>query len=98
MDEIGGTGPPPIPNGDGKKFLTTEEPYRLVNLDAASFDWLWRITEAKYRQHRHNGILPEQVAVAKRTVIAFREAAGTLGPPPAPAKPRRRLVRGSKPR
>jgi hypothetical protein len=96
MDEIGGTGPPPIPSGAGRRFLTIEEPFRTVVLDAAVFDWLWRIAEAKYRQHSSNGVVPEQVAVAKRAVIAFREAAGTLGLPPVPSRPRKRLVRTPK--
>lgn len=68
------------------------EPFRLVSLDAAVFDWLWRLVEAKYVQHNGHSI-PEQVEVAKRAVISFREAAGTLGPA-APKK--RRLVRAPK--
>jgi hypothetical protein len=95
MHEIGGTGPQPIPAGAGRIFLTQpEEPYREVVLDAAVFDWLWRIVEAKYRQF--DGRYPEATEVAKRGVIAFREAAGTLNqkPPDAvPAKRHRRLVR-----
>ena len=40
---IGGSGPPPIPAGAGRKLLTEVEPFRLVSLDAAAFDWLWRV-------------------------------------------------------
>lgn len=47
-----------------------------MSLDAAVFDWLWRIVEAKYIQF--DGRYPEATEVAKRAVIAFREAAGTL--------------------
>ena len=56
------------------------EPFRLVSLDAAAFDWLWRIVEAKHRQF--NGRYPEATEVARRAVISFRDAAGTLNPPP----------------
>jgi hypothetical protein len=99
MDEIGGSGPPPIRNGTGKIHLGIEEPYRLVNLDAAVFDWLWRIAEAKYVQHQGNLTHAEAAEVAKRAVIAFREAAGTLGPvSPLPSKRRRRLVKTPNPR
>jgi hypothetical protein len=93
--EIGGSGPPPIKQGAGKSHLTVEEPYRLVNLDAATFDWIWRIVEAKYRQHSANGVMPEATDVARRAVIAFREAAGTMDHE-ALDKKRRRLVRGPK--
>jgi len=55
------------------------EPFRLVSLDAAAFDWLWRIVEAKHRQF--DGRYPEASEVAKRAVISFREAAGTMQPP-----------------
>jgi len=37
-----------------------------------------------------------QAEVSKRAVIAFREAAGTLGPPPKPGRSRKRLVRTPK--
>jgi hypothetical protein len=93
METIGGTGPPPIPNGKGRDLLNQEEPYRLVNLDAAVFDWLWRIAEAKYRQHSEHGTHPEAAQVAKRAVIAFREAAGTLDFPPPTKSVRKRLVK-----
>jgi hypothetical protein len=91
VTEIGGSGPPPIPAGAGKLYLTQpEEPYRTIILDAAAFDWLWRITEAKLRQF--DGRYPDAEAVARRAVIAFREAAGTLTNGTA-KKPRRRLVK-----
>jgi hypothetical protein len=89
--EIGGSGPPPIPTGTGKWHLEKDpDPFTLVNLDAAVFDWLWRIVEAKYIQHRSASNHAEAAEVAKRAVIAFREAAGTLA---EPKKSRRRLVR-----
>jgi len=69
------------------------EPFRLVSLDAAVFDWLWRMVEAKHRQF--DGRYPEATEVAKRAVIAFREAAGTLTQVPA-APTRRRLVKKPK--
>lgn len=100
MDEIGGTGPPPIRQGEGRLHLEVQEPFRLVSLDAAAFDWLWRVVEQRYREHSNrapaslNGdIHGLQTEVTKRTVIAFREAAGTLGPPPVPSQPRKRFVR-----
>ena len=93
--EVGGHGPPPIPAGKGKEHLIMDpEPFRLVNLDAAVFDWLWRLVEAKYNQH--NGHHVEAAEVAKRAVIAFREAAGTMIEEPKPR--RRRLVKVPKTR
>ena len=70
------------------------EPFRLVNLDAAVFDWLWRLVEAKHVQF--DGRYPEATEVAKRAVIAFREAAGTMTEEPKPR--RRRLVKVPKTR
>lgn len=82
---IGGTGPQPIPKGQGRKVLAQEEPYRMVNLDAGTFDWLWRMVESKATMHYQDKWLgekiPEQVAVALKAAIAFREAAGTMDVP-----------------
>ena len=69
------------------------EPFRLVSLDAAAFDWLWRIVEAKHRQF--DGRYPEATEVAKRAVLAFREAAGTLEPPRVTKVLHRRVAKPS---
>ena len=97
MDPVAGTGPPPIPAGQGKKHLQRIEPFYQVNLDAAAFDWLWRLVEARHGQHvtqiQGNGddVHGLQAEVSKRAVISFREAAGTLTVGTPPAK-KRRLV------
>jgi hypothetical protein len=92
--EIGGHGPPPIPNGRGKDHLLAEkEPYRLVVLDAVAFDWLWRIVESKYVQHRENVTHADAAEVAKRAVLAFREAAGTLTSAPPKKVWKRRIAK-----
>jgi len=94
---IGGSGPPPIPEGKGRKVLTQQEPFRLVSLDAAAFDWLWRTVENRAYHHQEckaNGEIHElQAAVSLRAAIAFREAAGTMGPPPGTKVLRRRVVK-----
>ena len=85
MLPIGGTGPQPIPKGHGRSVLAQEEPYRTVNLDAGTFDWLWRMVESKAELHYQdkwlNEKIPEQVQVALKAAIAFREAAGTMDVP-----------------
>lgn len=99
MPPIGGSGPPPIPAGKGKKALTQIEPFRLVSLDAAAFDWLWRVVEHRARQHEERvgeaEIHDLQAQVSRRAVIAFREAAGTLNstPPPVTKVLRRRVAK-----
>jgi hypothetical protein len=81
-----------------------EEPFRLVNLDAAAFDWLWRVVENRARQHQEHlhtssasnsdrDVHVLQAAVSLRAAIAFREAAGTIGSDPPVTKKRRRLVK-----
>lgn len=98
MLSIGGTGPQPIPAGQGRKTLTQTEPFRLVSLDAATFDWLWRVVETRARQHQdvaaQGGIHELQAQVSLRAVLAFREAAGTMNHKEAPK--RRRLVKKPK--
>lgn len=97
--EIGGSGPPPIPTGTGRWHLEMTEPFRLVSLDAAAFDWLWRVVEQHHRRHqdrdRGDGdVHTLQAEVSGRAVIAFREAAGTLVTNDQPVtKRRRRLVK-----
>jgi hypothetical protein len=88
--------------GTGKHHLEQIEPFRLVNLDAAAFDWLWRMTEQKARQHQQEakergGIHELQAQVSLHAVLAFREAAGTLNntPPPGTKVIRRRVVKKS---
>lgn len=84
MDEIGGSGPPPIRPGEGKKHLTMDGPPVVVGLSAAGFDWLWRLVEVKYAQHTQGQFVhPEQASVTKDVVIAFRQAAGTYEAPVA---------------
>jgi hypothetical protein len=96
---IGGSGPPSIPAGDGKKHLQQIEPFRLVNLDAAAFDWLWRIVEQRARQHQQEakergGIHELQAQVSLHAALAFREAAGTLtNDKPVTKVLRRRVVK-----
>jgi hypothetical protein len=104
MEPVAGTGPPSIPAGQGKKHLQRIEPFYQVNLDAAAFDWLWRLVEARHGQHvaqiHGNGdddVHDLQAQVSRRAVISFREAAGTLTVPP-PAPRRRRLVKTPNPR
>ena len=101
MDEIGGTGPRPIPAGQGRKYLQRVEPFYQVSLDAAGFDWLWRIVENRHGQHtqqvRGDGDVHDlQAQVSRRVVIAFREAAGTYVAPATAVKKTRRLVRTPK--
>jgi len=99
---IGGTGPPPIPNGDGRKILEQVEPFRLVSLDAAAFDWLWRFVEFKavmLQSPAFQGDIHQlQAQVALRAVISFREAAGTLATEDQPVVRKRRLVKNPNPR
>src|SRR4029077_2738697 len=97
MRPVGGSGPPPIPNGRGREQLLREEPYYDVHLDAGTFDWLWRLVEARARQHENSvttsTLLPEAALVSRKAVIAFRDAATATGlPPPLPRK-RRRVVK-----
>ena len=93
---IAGTGPPSIPEGKGRKVLTTVEPFRLVSLDAATFDWLWRVVENRAYHHQEtkgNGVVHDlQAQVSLRAALAFREAAGTLDQK-EPKPGRRRLVK-----
>jgi hypothetical protein len=66
-----------------------------VHLDAGTFYWIWRIVESRAVQHANSStatMLPEMVQVTRKAVIAFREAAGTIGPLPTSTK-RRKLVR-----
>ena len=99
---IGGTGPSPIPKGKGRETLAQEEPYRVVNLDAGTFDWLWRMVESKAELHYQdkwlNEKIPEQVQVALKAAIAFREAAGTMDVPVEQTKKvlKKRLARTTK--
>ena len=77
-------------------LLMDPEPFRLVSLDAGAFDWLWRIVEAKYNLRTNS--TPAQVAageVAKRAVLAFREAAGTLESPRVTKVLHRRVAKPS---
>lgn len=98
MLPVGGSGPPPIPAGTGKWHLEMQEPFRMVSLDAAAFDWLWRVVEHRAGEHqsRANGdgdIHTLQAQVSLRAVIAFREAAGTLSVTETTPKRKRRLVK-----
>lgn len=81
---INGAGPQPIPTGRGREYLLREEPYYDVRLDAGTFDWLWRLVEARALQHQNkaatSSLLPEVVTVSRKAVIAFREAAGSITP------------------
>lgn len=92
MLPVGGSGPPPIKQGEGLDHLRMIEPFRLVSLDAGAFDWLWRMVESRALSHQDKvketsqAVYKLQAEVSIRAVIAFREAAGTLGPPPAPVK------------
>jgi hypothetical protein len=98
MDEIGGSGPPPIRDGEGRKHLTMDGPPVVVGLSAAGFDWLWRLVEAKYAQHAHGQFPhPEMATVAKEAVIAFREAAGTYEAPIMTPKTRKIARKATKP-
>lgn len=92
---LGGDGPPPIPNGRGKEQLLREEPYYDVHLDAGTFDWLWRIVEARAYQHQNHYevLLPEVVLVSRKAVIAFRDAVAATGLPPPLPKKKRRVVK-----
>jgi hypothetical protein len=96
---IGGSGPPPIQAGKGREVLTQMEPFRLVSLDAAAFDWLWRVVENRALQHQEaaiqGGVHEIQAGVSLRAAIAFREAAGTLTKEAngQVKKPKRRLVK-----
>jgi hypothetical protein len=68
-------------------------------LDAAAFDWLWRMVENRAHQHEQaaaqGGVHELQAQVSRRAVIAFREAAGTLNsnPPPVTKVLRRRVAK-----
>jgi hypothetical protein len=93
VDEVGGSGPPPIRPGEGKKHLTMDGPPVVVGLSAASFDWLWRLVEVKHAQHTKGQFVhPEQAAVTRDALIAFRQAAGTYEPP-APATNGKRVIK-----
>jgi hypothetical protein len=68
--------PPPIANGDGRKFMRMTEPERQVTLDAGVFDYLWRILESRHEQALNRpGQHPEHEALLERAVGSFRRAA-----------------------
>jgi hypothetical protein len=79
---IPGEPPPLLSNYEGKKELLRTVPTYTIELDYASFMWLWRIVEAKALQHHTSATTrqhsPEMVEVSLRTVSAFRAATTIL--------------------